>query len=215
MAPGAGRARPFAALVAWGAGDVLLSRLPWPYGAAAILVWAVAGLVLLFSFVLSEVSSTLRSHRHRVANRVQLVSGWLQLERADEAERAIRRLSEGAEWFSSLAPWGRVAMWWLGGRADRLGLEVRWPDTPAPSGKPLICGLYVVAAALDAMARQHGGGAVALRWTGGEYMATVSADGRIGSLAWWCGAVARQPASDAEFWRYGGIRHDSPVSRGG
>jgi hypothetical protein len=215
MAPGAGRARPLAALLAWGAGDVLLSRLPWPYGAAAILAWALAGLALLMTLVLAEVSTTIRSHRHRMANRVQLVSGWLQLDRADEAERAVGSLLEGAEWFASLAPWGRVTMWWIAGRADRLGLEVRWPEAPAPSGRPLVAGLYMLAAALDVAASRRTGGTVALRWEDGEYLVTVSLEEPPGRLAWWCRGVERKVAAEAETWRYGGTRHCMPARRGG
>lgn len=123
-------------LVALGVVDVTLHR-PWRLLAlAVILVYVVQWTAFRHR---REVIHMIRQRRHRLANHLQLVAGWLQLGATAKAEEALQTLLEAelsqSVWFRGLpSRWSFLFLRW-DARGEEHGIGIRWAglDTLVPT----------------------------------------------------------------------------------
>ncbi len=191
--------RSLGALVGWLAGDVALSRLPWPWCVACLALWAILGMALLLWAVIRQAAAAVHHLRHRWANEQQLASGWLELGRVDEVARVLAAAAAGVPWVAALPGGASVAVWWLEGRADAAGVELSWPSQPA-SGPRLWRALFRVAAALDALARAGMGGQIAVEAGPRGFAVRVAAEGPPVRTAWYFRSVRFRVGQEAQRW---------------
>lgn len=123
-------------VVLLGAGAVVLPR-PWR-------VLMVLGLVLSLVTISMQArmqasTEMIRRHRHRLANRLQVVGGWLELQHPDRARAALALLTEslsaeGARDVVLPVPW-RYTAWEVETQAEAKGMIIDWNITgPPPTG---------------------------------------------------------------------------------
>lgn len=116
-----------AALVALGAVDYELHR-PW-----RLVVIILMGLYLWQWTAFRhrrEAIRIARQRRHRLANRLQVVAGWLQLGNIRRAEESLQALMESESsqsvWFRGLpSRWAYLFLRW-DGRAEERGIIIHW-----------------------------------------------------------------------------------------
>lgn len=99
-----------------------------------------------------EAITIVRRRRHRLANQLQLVSGWLQLGQVAKAEEALAALmaSEGAQslWFRGMPTrWCYLFMMW-DARFEAIGIYLEW------TGVQTLMPSYVMAWMLERRLRQ-------------------------------------------------------------
>ena len=206
--------RSWGALVGWGAGDVALARLPWPWYAVCLLGWAIVGMALLLWAAVNAVSRAVSHQRHRRANHEQLVAGWLELGRPEEAARIVASAGASAPWLVPLPGWAKLAVWWLDAHADAAGVALAWPEQ-ASTARGLGRALFRTAAALDALVCARLTGTVAVEARGEAYGVRVAADGPPARTAWYFRGVRFQVGYDAERWRWQERPHAGWMNRGG
>ncbi len=206
--------RSWGALVGWGAGDVAISRVPWPWSAVCLTVWAIVGMALLLWAATQSVARAVSRQRHRWANHQQLVAGWLELGRPDEAARVVAAAGVSAPWVMQLPSWAKLAVWWLDGRADAAGVLLSWPEQPADA-PGLGRALFRTAAAISALGRAGLTGAVALEAGRDTYAVRVAADGPPARTAWYFAGVRFQVGHEAERWQWQDRPHARRQDRGG
>lgn len=120
------------ALVALGAVDYLLNR-PWRL---VVLLAIVVYLIQWTAFQhRREAIHIVRQRRHRQANQLQLVAGWLQLGAANKAEEALKTLldaeSAQTQWLRGFpSRWSYLFLRW-DARAEERGMEIRWENIRA------------------------------------------------------------------------------------
>jgi len=201
-------------VLGWCVGDLLLSRLPWPWSVVALAVWAICAMVLLFVWAIHLIGHAVVRHQHHLANRVQLAAGWLELGRIPEAQSALAAFSPASAWVVGLPAWTQVAVWWLGAQADAAGTTVVWPAERLPNDWAVARMLVRVGAALDCLTRLGGGGLLTVAREDSGYRVTVSADGPPPTPRWWW-RVRFQAAHEAGRWSWQDVRDGGPGSRGG
>ncbi|MDA8198966.1 MAG: Spo0B domain-containing protein [Thermaerobacter sp.] len=206
--------RSWGALVAWSAGDVALARLPWPWCAACLIGWAIGGMALLLWAGAGALSRAVSHQRHRWANHQQLVAGWLELGRPDEAARIVAGAGVSAPWLVPLPGWAKLAVWWLDARADAAGVALTWPQQPS-TARSLARALFFTAAALDALGCARLTGTVAVEAGAEAYGVRVAADGPPKRTTWYFWGVRFQVGYDAERWQWQERPHAGRMHRGG
>ncbi|WP_338055060.1 Spo0B domain-containing protein [Sulfobacillus harzensis] len=123
-------------LLALGVVDYTLHR-PWRLFVLLIIVLYVAEWAAFRHR--REAIFIIRQRRHRLANQLQLVTGWLQLGAVQKAEEAMERLmiqeASQSRWFRHLpSHWSYLFLRW-DARGEERGVVIRWSglDTLAPS----------------------------------------------------------------------------------
>lgn len=206
--------RSFAALVGWGAGDVALARLSWPWDGVCLVGWAIVGMALLVFGAAHALSGAVSHQRHRWANHAQLVAGWLEMGRIDEASRIMARARASSGWLVSLPDWAKLVVWWLDARADAVGVSVAWPGQ-ASAGHGLGRALYGAAAALNGLERARRTGTVAVEAAANIYVVRVVADGPPPRATWYFWGVRFHVERDAQRWQWLERPHVRRIGRGG
>ncbi len=126
------------ALLALGAVDYELHR-PWRLFALAVLVlYAVEWTAFRHR---RETIHIMRQRRHRLANQLQLVTGWLQLGASAKAEEALQALLDAetaqSRWFRGMpSQWSYLFMRW-DARGEERGVIIRWSglDSLVPTAR--------------------------------------------------------------------------------
>jgi hypothetical protein len=106
--------------------------------AGAIMV-GVAGVILgmaLAVFLTMGVGLRLvRQQRHRYFNQLQVIAGWLQLNRAEPAGRYLDTLMADAatmQWLTGRPLWYQWWVWWLDAYAEGWAVRLHWKVTSDP-----------------------------------------------------------------------------------
>ena len=119
-----------------GAPVVLGSLVPgaWPGSLPVVFLTGVAiGAILGMAFLVAVLSRAatgiVRRQWHRLFNDVQVIGGWLELSREDQALRhmdVVRTRVATMDWLKALPPWCQLWVWTLENRAEHWGIDLAW-----------------------------------------------------------------------------------------
>lgn len=179
---------------------------------------AIAGLVAyeagwLFLVQIERLTAIVRSQRHWVANRLQVVGGWLELDQVDKAHAALQATSQHLNTASRrdaeiASNWGYILLM-AETEAEGKGVACTWDiDVPVPSGWwPWWVFRQVVNAAIAVAA-----GPIRIRVDRrGFEVAMTSAFGR---LPWFWGRVKVLPEGDTTYLIWGSPQAVPPRNPG-
>jgi hypothetical protein len=166
-----------------GPGFVTLAA--WLLSAAAL--GAILGMALLFLGISRGTAEAVRRHRHRFANHVQVISGWLEVGRADRAQQYLDTLMAAqSSWLRRLPSWYQVWIWVLDSQAEAAGVPLTWQVADDVSLVAAVR-LALVVRGLVRFLRRAGGGTLEVSGQAGGFRVTVGCPGATDWPPWVAG----------------------------
>jgi hypothetical protein len=139
---------------------------------------AVLGMALAVYVFGRRAARAVRAQRHRLANRLQVVDGWLQLGRPDQAlhplGEVLAELAGQGRWLGPLPWWCEWAAFQLETEAERAGIALQFAYGDLPTTTATVRTLWVLWAVLR-RARVRAG-KVAVVVDGSAFRITVEGD---------------------------------------
>lgn len=118
---------------AGGAGVTL--TLPWPWNLTTLVPMAALGVAIGVMGIAPMINHLMRRQRHRFHNHMQVVSGWLELDRPDRArdylDQLMRQSQAMSVWTRTAPAWAQAAAWYLDSMAEASGIVLVWGEVEA------------------------------------------------------------------------------------
>lgn len=163
-------------------GASVAATLPWPWTLMALVPMATLGVAIGVMWGPPVVNYLMRRQRHRFYNHMQVISGWLELNRPDRAsdylDQLMRQSQAMSSWLRSAPAWAQAAAWYLDAMAEASGIVLIWGDVEAGGSwwwARLCWALFVV---LRWMRQSAYSGPVSIRGTSDTFHLSVKGEGQ-------------------------------------
>jgi hypothetical protein len=94
-----------------------------------VAIGAILGMAFVVAVMSRAATGIVRRQWHRFFNDLQVIGGWLELSRDDQALRhvdVVRGRVQAMDWLKTLPPWCQLWAWTLEHRAERWGVDLAW-----------------------------------------------------------------------------------------